>query len=106
MTDPIWQPCAALVGLTALVWVKLYADRLSEMRMRGIDPQALARARDAAGRLEKSAAADNFREILALYERGAFKPTIGREYALTDYAAALRCLMNREAIGKVVVNVR
>jgi NADPH2:quinone reductase len=51
-------------------------------------------------------AADNFREILALYERGAFKPTIGREYALTDYAAALRCLMNREAIGKVVVNVR
>ena len=63
MTDPIWQPCAALVGLTALIWVKLYADRLGEMRLRGIDPQALARARDAAGRLEKSAAADNFRNL-------------------------------------------
>ncbi len=62
MTDPIWLPCAALVGLTALVWLKLYVDRLGEMRTKGIDPQALARARDAAG-LERSAAADNFRNL-------------------------------------------
>ena len=32
MTDAIWLPCAALVGLTAAVWVKLYVDRLGEMR--------------------------------------------------------------------------
>jgi len=63
MTDPIWTPCVALVGLTALVWAKMYADRLCEMRVRGIDPQALARARDLAGRLEKLAAADNFRNL-------------------------------------------
>jgi hypothetical protein len=63
MTDPIWMPCAALVGVTALVWAKMYADRLGEMRVRGIDPQALARARDLAGRLEKLAAADNFRNL-------------------------------------------
>lgn len=63
MTDPIWLPCTAMAGLTALVWVKLYVDRLGEMRSKRIDPQALARARDAAGRLEKSAAADNFRNL-------------------------------------------
>lgn len=63
MSDPIWLPCAALVGLTALVWVKLYADRLGEMRARRIDPQALATARAAAGRLDRTAAADNFRNL-------------------------------------------
>jgi len=63
VTDPIWLPCAAMVGLTALVWLKLYADRLGEMRARRIDPQALASARDAAGKLEKTAAAENFRNL-------------------------------------------
>ena len=63
MTDPIWLPCAAMVGLTALVWLKLYADRLGEMRARRIDPQALASARAASGELERTAAADNFRNL-------------------------------------------
>jgi hypothetical protein len=54
VSDPIWLPCVALVGLTALVWVKLYADRLGEMRARRIDPQELATTR---------AAADNFRNL-------------------------------------------
>jgi hypothetical protein len=63
VTDPIWLPCAAMVGLTALVWLKLYADRLGEMRARRIDPQALASARAAAGELDRTAAADNFRNL-------------------------------------------
>ncbi len=63
MTDPIWMPCAAMVGLTALVWLKLYADRLGEMRARRIDPQALSTARAAAGKLERTQAADNFRNL-------------------------------------------
>jgi hypothetical protein len=63
VTDPIWFPCAAMVGLTALVWLKLYADRLGEMRARGVDPQQLATVRDAAGKLERTAAADNFRNL-------------------------------------------
>jgi hypothetical protein len=63
MTDPIWFPCAALVGLTALIWLKLYADRLAEMRARRIDPQQLATVRAAAGKLERTAAADNFRNL-------------------------------------------
>lgn len=63
MTDPIWLPCAAMVGLTALVWLKLYADRLGEMRARRIEPQALATAHAAAGKLERTGAAENFRNL-------------------------------------------
>jgi len=66
MNDPIWLPCAAMVGLTALVWVKLYWDRLGEMRERRIDPQAIATARDSAGRLERRDAADNFRNLFEI----------------------------------------
>ncbi len=66
MTDPIWMPCAAMAGLTALVWIKLYADRLGEMRNRGIEPQELATARAAAGRLERPQAADNFRNLFEM----------------------------------------
>ncbi len=64
MTDPIWLPCGAMVGLTALVWFKLYADRLGEMHARRIDPQQLATVRDGVGKLERTAAADNFRNLL------------------------------------------
>jgi hypothetical protein len=63
VTDPIWYPCAALVGVTALVWLKLYADRLGEMRRRRIDPQAVATTREAAGILERTQAAENFRNL-------------------------------------------
>jgi hypothetical protein len=51
-----------MVGLTAAVWVKLYADRLGEMRAKRIDPQALASAR-AAAQLERPQAAENFRNL-------------------------------------------
>jgi len=49
---------------------------------------------------------ENFRDILAFYQQGKVKPMIGKTFALSEYAQALRCLMNREAVGKVVVNVR
>jgi hypothetical protein len=62
-SDPIWLPCTAMVLVTALVWIKLYADRLSEMRSRRISPQSLATARMAAGKLENTQAADNFRNL-------------------------------------------
>jgi hypothetical protein len=63
MNDAIWLPCGAMVGLTALVWIKLYADRLGEMRAKGIAPQQLATTREAAGRLERPEAAENFRNL-------------------------------------------
>ena len=61
--DPIWLPAAALVGVTAIVWVTLYVNRIGEMRARRIDAQALATARDAASRLDNTSAADNFRNL-------------------------------------------
>jgi len=61
--DPIWLPAAAMVGVTALVWIKLYADRLGEMRARRIDPQAVATAREAASQLQRTQAAENFRNL-------------------------------------------
>jgi hypothetical protein len=63
MADPIWLPCGALVGVTALVWIKLYADRLGEMRAKGIDPQAFSDVRAVAGKLDRTQAADNFRNL-------------------------------------------
>ena len=63
ITDPIWLPCSAMVLVTALVWVKLYADRLTEMRSKRIDPQSLSTTRAAAGKLENTQAADNFRNL-------------------------------------------
>ena len=61
--DPIWLPVAGMVFVTALVWVKLYADRLGEMRAKRINPQSLATARGAGGLLERTQAADNFRNL-------------------------------------------
>jgi NADPH2:quinone reductase len=55
---------------------------------------------------EPAQAAQNFQEILDFYRQGAIQPLIGRTFTLPEYAAALRCLMNREAIGKVVVEIR
>lgn len=52
------------------------------------------------------AAEQNFKEIMTMYTDGKINPLIGASYPLEDYAPALRCLMNREAIGKVVVAVR
>jgi NADPH2:quinone reductase len=48
----------------------------------------------------------NFGDILDFYRDGRIEPLVGAEYPLSDYAAALRCLMERRAIGKVVVNLR
>lgn len=66
MNDPIWLPCVAMVGLTGLVWVKLYWDRIGEMRAKRIDAQALATARDAAALLERRDAADNLRNLFEI----------------------------------------
>lgn len=61
--DPIWLPVAGMVFVTALVWIKLYADRIGEMRAKRIDAQSLATVRAASGQLERTQAADNFRNL-------------------------------------------
>ena len=45
-TAILWPMCAQ-AGLVALVWLRLYAVRLTEIRTRRIDPQQLARADEA-----------------------------------------------------------
>ncbi|MCZ6853170.1 MAG: NADPH:quinone oxidoreductase family protein, partial [Gammaproteobacteria bacterium] len=50
--------------------------------------------------------AANFREILELFEQGKINPLVGNIYSLAQYAEALRCLSERQAIGKVVVNIQ
>jgi NADPH2:quinone reductase len=47
----------------------------------------------------------NFAEIMAMFEQGKIDPLIGAEFALSEYAAALNCLAERKAVGKVVVNL-
>jgi hypothetical protein len=56
-------PCLGMVALTVLVWVKLYVDRLGEMRRKHVDPQSLASASVKAEVLKKTAASDNFRNL-------------------------------------------
>lgn len=62
-TTAMLGPCVGLVALTALVWIKLYVDRIGEMRRRQVDPQALATSGAKAEILQKTAASDNFRNL-------------------------------------------
>lgn len=48
----------------------------------------------------------NIKEIIDLFAAGKIKPLIQKTFSLLEYAPALRCLMNREAVGKVVIQVR
>jgi len=50
-------------------------------------------------------AGQNFREILEFYSAGKINPLVGQTFPLEDYAAALRCLSERRAIGKVVLEL-
>ena len=59
----ILLPCVAMVGLTAAVAVRLYVQRIGEMRARRIRPQAIATSTKAAEKLQKVNAADNFRNL-------------------------------------------
>jgi hypothetical protein len=56
-------PCVAMVALTALVWVRLYVVRIGEMRANRISAQSLATSQQAADRLQRVNAADNFRNL-------------------------------------------
>jgi len=57
------SPAVAMVGLTFLVWVRLYHLRLREMARKRIDAQALAGSADVARLLADTRASDNFRNL-------------------------------------------
>ncbi len=62
-TSAILWPVFALVTLTAIVWVRLYHERIGEIRRRRIHPQRLATSRGAAETLDDTRAADHFRNL-------------------------------------------
>lgn len=66
-TQPsIFWPMCAQVLLTAVVWAWMYVDRIGEMRAKKIPAQSVTTAREAARILERTAAADNFRNLFEL----------------------------------------
>lgn len=50
--------------------------------------------------------ADNFRQLFAWQAEGKLKPLVSRTYLLADAGAAIDCLVQRQAVGKLVVVVR
>jgi hypothetical protein len=63
MRTAILLPAIALVLLTAIVWVRLYVERIAELRRRRIDPQALATSALTRQALEHVQASDNFKNL-------------------------------------------
>ncbi len=57
---PLLYPLLIQVGLTFLVWVRMYQVRLAEMKEKKIDPESLATRSDSRRLLARTAAADNF----------------------------------------------
>jgi hypothetical protein len=66
MDKSIFWPMCALGLLTGIVWAWMYVDRIGEMRAKHIAPQRLPTAREAATILERTAAADNFRNLFEI----------------------------------------
>jgi len=63
MNSAIILPVIALVLLTAVVWIRLYVERIRELRQRRIDPQALATSASAGPTMQRVQASDNFKNL-------------------------------------------
>jgi hypothetical protein len=59
----ILLPCAALVAVTAIVWVRLYVVRLGEIAEKRIEPQSVRNSLLGAGAFERVEASDNFKNL-------------------------------------------
>jgi hypothetical protein len=62
----IFLPLFAMVALTFMVWVRLYIDRISELRRQGISPQDISTSRQMAEQLNNTNAADNFKNLFEM----------------------------------------
>lgn len=60
------MPMAAMVALTAVVWLRLYFERIGEMRERRIRPQSVATSREMAAALVRTQSADNLRNLFEI----------------------------------------
>jgi hypothetical protein len=62
----ILLPLFAMVALTFIVWVRLYVDRIGELRNNRISAQEIATSRQIAERLTNTNAADNFKNLFEM----------------------------------------
>ena len=63
---PILLPCIAMTALIAVVWVRLYVERIGEMQERRISAQSLSTSAAAREKLQRTNAADNFRNLFEM----------------------------------------
>jgi len=66
LMTPILLPCIAMVALTAIVWVRMYVERIGEMREARISAQSLSTSAEIRDRLRRTQAADNFRNLFEM----------------------------------------
>ncbi|MFP5418541.1 MAG: MAPEG family protein [Gammaproteobacteria bacterium] len=64
-THPL-VPATAMVALTAVVWVRLFIERIAEMRARRIPAQGLATSHQSDALLRNTLAADNFKNLFEI----------------------------------------
>lgn len=62
----IYLPALAMVGLTFVVWWRMYFARVGQMKRERIHPQKVATSAQATALLTDSRAADNFRNLFEL----------------------------------------
>jgi hypothetical protein len=62
----ILGPAFAMVGLTFVVWWRMFFMRIGQMKRERIHPQAVATSSQATEKLTDSRAADNFRNLFEL----------------------------------------
>ncbi len=63
---PILLPLLAMVGLTLLVWLALFFERLTQMQSLRIHPQQVADSKSMNARIPRMQASDNFRNLCEL----------------------------------------
>lgn len=85
MRNDIYWPMIALVALTLVVWLRMYFQRIGEMKAMRIHPQAIATSAAASEKLRNTGAADNFRN---LFEVPVLFYAICLALALTDRVTA------------------
>lgn len=64
--NAILLPAVAMVLLTGIVWLRMYSDRLGEIREKRIHPQKLAGARQVGEQLQNVKSADHFKNLFEM----------------------------------------
>lgn len=93
-----WEGRFLVIGFTAgIPSIPLNLTLLKGCDIRGVFYGAMmAREPDTTG-------AEVMRDLLELTASGTLKPHVSRRYSLDEAGAALRALMDRQAVGKVVI---